>query len=376
MKIVADKNIPYLKGVFEPFCDIEYLQGDLISNRDLTDCSILIVRTRTRCNSDLLEHTPVKLIATATIGYDHIDIDYCKEQGIAWVNAAGCNARAVQQWVMAAILSYAKQHAIDLTKRTLGVVGVGHVGRLVVDFAEAVGMSVLLNDPPRERAESSCIFRSIELLRQECDILTFHVPLLIEGIDKTYHMVNEKFLKKINKGTILINSSRGEVVDTSAIVNASSSKAIGAVLIDVWEGEPNLSVELLRHAAIATPHIAGYSFEGKANGTAIVVEAVAEFLNLPLSGWYPDEEHLNAHRTIQIDATGLTTQEILTEALLTTYDINSDDKLLRENFEEFEQLRANYSFRHEVNAYSLKIKGAEAKVIKSLERLGFEIVEV
>jgi erythronate-4-phosphate dehydrogenase len=332
MKIVADKNIPYLKGVFEPFCDIEYLQGDLISNRDLTDCSILIVRTRTRCNSDLLEHTPVKLIATATIGYDHIDIDYCKEQGIAWVNAAGCNARAVQQWVMAAILSYAKQHAIDLTKRTLGVVGVGHVGRLVVDFAEAVGMSVLLNDPPRER--------------------------------------------EINKGTILINSSRGEVVDTSAIVNASSSKAIGAVLIDVWEGEPNLSLELLRHAAIATPHIAGYSFEGKANGTAIVVEAVAEFLNLPLSGWYPDEEHLNAHRTIQIDATGLTTQEILTEALLTTYDINSDDKLLRENFEEFEQLRANYSFRHEVNAYSLKIKGAEAKVIKSLERLGFEIVEV
>ena len=278
MKIVIDKAIPFLEGVFEPYAEVLYREGRAISATDVRDAEALIVRTRTRCDASLLEGSSVRLIATATIGFDHIDMNWCRTHGIIVTTAAGCNARGVLQWVAATLALMARQEGFSPAERTLGIVGVGNVGRLVKEYAEAWGFKVLCCDPPRE-AREHLGFLSLEEVVAQSDILTLHVPLN----PKTHHMITPKSIAALRRGATIINASRGEVVATQALLREDLRCAV-----DVWENEPDIDARLLEKAFVATPHIAGYSLQGKANASAMSVRAVASFLGMPLMSWYPE----------------------------------------------------------------------------------------
>jgi erythronate-4-phosphate dehydrogenase len=373
MKIIADNKIPYLQGALEPFAELTYLPGGDIKKEHLLDADALIIRTRTKCNAELLEGTTVKFIATATIGYDHIDTDYCDKAGIKWTNAPGCNSSSVQQYIASAILFLAVERGFKLEDRTLGVVGVGNVGSKVVKLAEAIGLRVLLNDPPRVRAEGQCGFVTLDTIIKECDIITFHVPLNINGQDKTFHLADDTFFKQVDIDTIIINSSRGEVVDNKALKKSLSNERLSGAILDVWEGEPEIDQGLLNLVDIATPHIAGYSRDGKANGTAMSVQAISRFFGLGIDDWYPEKLEIPAETKIEIDCKGHTKEEILLAAFGNTYDITEDDKRLGESPETFEKQRNDYPVRREFTSYEIKLLNDDKGYGKLLSELGFII---
>ncbi len=356
MKIVADEKIPFLKNVLEPFADVEYYPGIQIDRNKVKDADGLIVRTRTICNADLLEGTNVKFIASATIGFDHIDTKYCKENNIYWTNVPGCNSGSVMQYIAAAILLYAKEKKIDLSNRVLGVIGVGNVGKKVVHLAEILGLQVVLNDPPRERAEGPCGFVSLNGVFREADIISLHVPLNLSGEDRTYHMVDDKFIERLKTGTLLINSSRGDVIDTSSLKRHLKRGLHCDVVLDVWENEPYIDLELLYDTFLATPHIAGYSADGKANGTKTAIQTLSRFFNLGLNDWEPENIPVPEDSEIIYDGRNKKFQEIVTDLVLHTYNIRNDDRNLRNATSDFELLRGNYPLRREFTTYKLSIK--------------------
>jgi erythronate-4-phosphate dehydrogenase len=377
IKIVADSKIPLLKGVFEPYAEIVYLHPSEITNENIIDADALLIRTRTKCNSILLDGTNVKFIATATIGYDHIDTSYCESKNIKWINAPGCNSSSVMQYVASSLLTIASRKNLDLSEMTIGIVGVGNVGNKVARFSEALGMKVLLNDPPRERVEGKGKFVPLEELINRCNIITLHVPLIKEGIDKTFHFADEAFFSKLNERIIFINTSRGEVVDTSALKNAIEKKIISASVLDVWENEPEIDLDLLNMVDIATPHIAGYSVDGKANGTAICVRGLSAFFNLDLNNdWYPSSVPLpNNPKELTIECQGKSNQEILPEIILLTYDLTKDDATLRKSVDTFEKQRNEYPIRREFPYYQIKLLNGNHELNKTVSELGFKVME-
>lgn len=329
MKIVADKSIPFLEDVFEPYADVVRIEGTQITQSDVRDADAFIIRTRTRCNAALLDGTRVKFIATATIGFDHIDLGYCRTHGIGVATAAGCNARGVLQWVAATLVLLARRFGFNPQERTLGIVGVGNVGRLVKEYAEAWGFRTICCDPPRQEREHLNFVPLDEVLKQ-ADIITLHVPL----DDSTHHIIDERALSQMRSKATLINASRGSVVDTQALVASGRDCAI-----DVWENEPNIDRQLLEKALVATPHIAGYSLQGKANASAMAVYAVAEHFGLPLAGWYPAGVERTEPRPISWTE--------LCESIDAHYDIDADSEQLRRNPQDFEALRNGYRYREE-----------------------------
>lgn len=373
MNVIVDTDIPFIEGVLEPFVDVTYLPGKEITKDTAKNADALIIRTRTKCNEALLSGSKIKFIATATIGYDHIDTDYCERNAIEWTNAAGCNSSSVQQYMASVLVQLAAREDFFLKQRTLGIVGVGNVGRKVMRLAEYLGMRVVLNDPPRMRNESPCGFVSLEGILREADIITFHVPLTMLGEDKTYHMVDENLLKKINPGTIIINTSRGEVVNSEALLEAMKTGKVSDAVLDVWENEPDINTELLSDVAYGTPHIAGYSADGKANGTAMSVQALSRFFGLELNDWYPDDVPEPENNHINIDGKNKMEQEVYLEAFRATYDVRSDDNRLRENVTDFEKLRGNYPLRREFGAYHLKLKNISQEVWQNLVKLGYKV---
>jgi erythronate-4-phosphate dehydrogenase len=373
MKIVVDEKIPYLTGVLDPFVDVEYHKGNLITHNIVKDSDALLIRTRTKCNADLLKGTNVKFIASATIGYDHIDTNYCNKNGIFWTNAPGCNSGSVMQFMAAAILSYAKENNIDLQECVLGVIGVGNVGKKVVRFAECIGLQVLLNDPPRERKEGTYGFISLEGILREADIITLHVPLNRIGNDRTYHLVNDRFLSKMNKGSLLINTSRGEVVNTEALKKALKAGLPSSAIIDVWENEPEIDTELLGLSYIATPHIAGYSADGKSTATAMIIQTLSKFFDLGLDDWEPAIIPEPKNKILHYNAKNKSLQEIITDLVMHTYDIKSDDKSLRASPTDFEQIRVNYPLRREFWAYKIIASNLSLNDRKVIMRLGFNV---
>ena len=334
MLIVADSKIPYLKGVFEPYADMRYLDPGEFTPETVRDADALIIRTRTKCDAALLEHSRVSVIATATIGMDHIDTRWCELAGITWKNAAGCNSSSVQQYIVSVLCTLTQRYGLHLEELTLGVVGVGHVGSKVAAAAKTLGMKVLLCDPPRARKEGPEQFVSLDELVRRSDIITLHVPLSTEGPDATWHLFDAARIASLRPDQILINSSRGAVVDNTALKNALKAGGLKAAVLDVWENEPEIDTELLDLLAIATPHIAGYSADGKANGTAAAVQAVASCLGLPLTDWRPEA-----------------TPELLCETALRPYDVSEDDARLRKNPELFEKLREEYPVRRDFSAF-------------------------
>ncbi|MFZ2656826.1 MAG: 4-phosphoerythronate dehydrogenase PdxB [Victivallales bacterium] len=373
LKIVCDNKIPFLKGVLEPYAEVVYLPGAKIAKADLADADGLIVRTRTKCNKALLEGTKVKFVATATIGFDHIDADYCASKGIFWTNASGCNSASVAQYIASAILNVAVENKFSLSDKTIGIIGVGNVGSKVAKFAKTAGMKVLLNDPPRARKEGGASFVSLERILSESDIITMHVPLSMAGSDKTYHLADKIFFNSIAKSAWFINSSRGEVTDTAELKNILKTSRIAGAILDVWENEPEIDLELLGLAKFATPHIAGYSTDGKANGTSMSVDALAKFFGIKqLEGWYPKDVPKPENTTIKIDCKGKSKEQILLEAVKFTYDIKGDDQRLRSSPRTFEKLREEYPLRREFKIFKIIPGGIPDEAMKILHDLGFE----
>ena len=323
MKVIIDHKIPYIKEAIENITDdVVYLPGNAFTRETVKDADALIVRTRTKCNRELLEGSKVKFIATATIGYDHIDTEYCREAGITWTNCPGCNAGSVEQYVHSVLLLLKEKKGLDLKNATIGVVGVGHVGSRVARMAEGLGMKVLLNDPPRaEQGEQG--FVDLATMARECDVITFHTPLNREGAYRTYHLVDEEFLFSLERAPFVINSSRGEVVDTASLLVALAAGKIKAAVIDTWEYEPRISKELMEVAFLATPHIAGYSADGKANATRMSLEALCRFFG------------------IEADFS------ILPPEGPKGYDPIRDSEWLKASPEKFEWFRENYPIRRE-----------------------------
>lgn len=375
INIVADDNIPFLKGVLEPYANIEYYPGNEISRKHIRNADALIIRTRTKCNKELLSNTNVKLIATATIGIDHIDVEYCEQNNIKLVNAPGCNSSSVMQYVTSALFYLAEREDFNLSPKTIGIIGVGNVGSKIYNVANILGMKVLLNDPPRARKEKSNRFVDIKTIQENADIITFHVPLNKNGIDKTYHLASESFFSSLKKKPIIINTSRGEVVDTNSIKNAIQKKKISKVVLDVWENEPSIDLNLFNMVTIGTPHIAGYSVEGKANGTAVCVNAVNDYFKLGLEeNWYPINLPEKQSKSMTIDCSGKSIQHIISEAVFNSYDIINDDLLLRHNPQDFEKLRAEYGIRHEFDYYNLNLKSCSYELSSKLSQIGFNVM--
>ena len=374
IKIVADDKIPFLNGVLEPYAAIRYLPGHSIESEDIKDADALIVRTRTRCSGELLKGSAVKFIGTATIGYDHIDTRYCKRNGIEWVNAPGCNSSSVLQYIITALLKISGDFNFQLQGKTIGIIGVGHVGSKVERFARTIGMNVLLNDPPRAGREGSDKFTGLDEVLEQSDIITLHVPLTLSGKHKTFHMIDDHQLGKIRENAWLINSARGEVADTSSLKKALERRLIKGAVIDVWEKEPDIDNELMNLAYMATPHIAGYSSDGKANGTAMIVNKLSGYFGLPLTEWYPHGIKEPANQVIQINATGRDFEDILREAVNHTYNISADDNRLRSSPSGFEKQRGDYPARREFPAYTVSIEGASDGDIAKLSELGFKVI--
>jgi len=373
MKIIIDDKIPYIRGALEPFAEVVYLPGSGTTAEVVKDADALITRTRTICSRELLEGSRVRLIATATIGFDHIDIDWCARAGIAWSNAPGCNAESVNQYIASALFSYARRKELTLKGQSIGIVGVGQVGTRIARTAEILGMEVLLNDPPRERVEGSSQFVPLQEICRAADIISFHVPLNLEGRDRTLHMVDREFCASLERKPLLVNTCRGEVFDTGALHAGLGARQLSGLVLDCWENEPGIDLGLLAKVDFGTPHIAGYSKDGKANGTRTSVRAVSRFFGLGIDDWTPSGVEPPDNPVLELDGAGLCEESILAAAVLATYEIEDDDEALRRNPERFEQLRGDYPVRREFDCYSVDARHVGDETLRKLGQMGFHV---
>ena len=374
MLIVADDKIPFLKGVFEPYARVVYLPGSKISPADVREADALIVRTRTRVGRELLEGSQVKAVVSATIGTDHMDIPWLEENHIAWANAPGCNSGSVMQYI-ASVFAVLETNYYPLSGKTLGIVGVGNVGSKVKKVGEAFGMKVVLNDPPRQEAEPDFKGVDLNVLLQMSDVVSFHVPLQQEGKYPTFHLLNDATLMMMKRGSVLINTSRGEVVEERVMKKGISSGIIEHGILDVWENEPDISRELQKRLMIGTPHIAGYSVDGKANGTAAAVRFISGQFDLALDNWFPAQLPVFDDMNIVPENDDKNQNKQLASVVLPTYDVRADSDRLADHPENFEEQRGNYPVRREFPAWTLQLSGQYHHLKQPLKLLGFHVVE-
>lgn len=374
MKIVIDEAIPFIRGVFEHVADVFYIAGNQITNSILVDADALIIRTRTKCDLQLLKSTKVKVICSATIGYDHIDISYCESIGIKWFTVPGCNANSVAQYFLASLSVLHKKNSLLFENLTVGVVGYGNVGKRIVNACRVLGIKCLINDPPLAMHDKSDQFCSIEELICNSDIITLHTPLVQNGDFPTEHFINYDLLRNAKDGVVLINTSRGEVINELDILRLLMANKIGLLILDVWEGEPIIDSNLLNLSFLSTPHIAGYSADGKYNGTVGCVEIICrefnlpslvDFVSLPLSPINPE---------IVMDCKNRSFEDSFSEVVLKTYDIVFDSAQLQSNSLIFEFLRNNYPNRREFGAFSLNLRNAVPDFVSKFSSLGFKII--
>ena len=280
MLVIIDKGIPFLQGVFPSEIEVKFLSPEEITSESIRKADALFVRTRTQINKELLHGSQVRFVATATIGFDHIDQDYCREAGIHWVSCPGCNAQAVCDYVEEAIASFNSSPSRGRSGGgfTIGIIGYGHVGKLVAQMAQKNGYRVLLSDPPLG------IGMSLNELAPLCDVLTFHTPLTHEGEHPTYHLCNADILRLCKPNALIINAARGGIIDEQALLSCliTSSPHRLIASIDCWENEPLLNQALLEKVDLASFHIAGYSIEGKMRASEMCLQAFCEFFSLPI----------------------------------------------------------------------------------------------
>lgn len=381
MKIICSTNIPYAEEAFRPLGDLTILAPKEITADCVRDADLLVIRSTLRVNRALLEGSRVRFVGTATIGTDHLDLAYLDQAGITWCAAPGCNANSVSEYVTAALLCLGQRHSFKLEGKTIGVVGVGNVGRIVVQKAQALGMRVLQNDPPRRAAENSPIFLPLEQLLAEADILTLHVPLTKTEPYPTWHLADRRFFERLKPGVVWLNAARGAAMDSDAFMQARATGKIAYAVLDTWEGEPAFRTDVLAKADIATPHIAGHSFEGKVMGTVMVYQAVCRFLGIEPT-WTP-EDLLPPPLVpeIRLDSAGLSEEAALWRIVQPVYDIEADDRRLRAGAaedpqargENFEQLRKNYPIRREFRFTRVVLPQGHPRLEAKIRNLGFII---
>lgn len=344
MKIIIDNYIPYIQGAFDKIVDVEYLPYQQINNHTVKDADALIIRTRTRCDRELLEGSKVKFIASATIGYDHIDAKYCKENNIEWTNAPGCNAMSVAQYVASSLYFIFDKNHLCPRELTLGVVGVGAVGSKIAILGENMGMKVLRNDPPRVEKEGLTDFYDLKTITEEADVISFHTLLNRDGKYPSFHLADKSFFESLKKKPIIINASRGEVVDNINLIGAKEKDLVSDIVLDCWENEPEINRELLYLSTLATPHIAGYSADGKSNAAMQSVRSVSRYFGLGIDNW----EIGQIEEPLDIDFGFPTT---FSSFLQDTYQIEEDSLRLKFSPETFERQRSHYPYRREPKAY-------------------------
>lgn len=332
--------IPFIQGVFEPYADVIYLEGGSIGREDLMDADALVIRTRTRCGASLLEGTPVKIIATATAGMDNIDLDYCQAHGIFVKAASGCNSGGVMNYVFSALYGCAARKSIPLPGSTFGIVGVGSSGQKVERMARILGFKVLMCDPPRAMEEGESQFCSLDYLLENSDIVTLHVPLS----PATRGMADAEFFKKMRLGAFFINTAHGELVVEDDLIEAVPK--LGPVVIDTWNNEPDVNRKLISLVDIATPHIAGYSYQGKQISTMMAVRSIARFFSIrELYEFYPETD-VKELEAVKLDVAGMTQGQIAS-IIQYNYPIFTDDFMFRMDPAGFNRMRADYSYRRE-----------------------------
>ncbi|MDL2265812.1 4-phosphoerythronate dehydrogenase PdxB [Parabacteroides sp. OttesenSCG-928-G21] len=368
MNIIADNTIPYLKGVIEPIAHVTYLNSGQFTADAVREADVLIVRSVDKCSREILEGSRVKLITTATIGFDHIDTAYCEEAGIRWTNAPGCNAESVAEYLLASLFVLSLRTGESLQGKTIGIIGVGHVGKAVEKLCRSVGMHILKNDPPRAEAEGDEGFVSLQTIAEESDIITMHTPLTKTGKHPTYHLADKAFFQSLQKQPWLINAARGAIFDTMALLEAKKVGKVGQLIIDCWENEPRINSELLHLSAIATPHIAGFSADGKANATRMCLEEISRFFKVTI-------DRLSAvspapPRNPVIDLKTFSSDRI-EKAIFSSFNPEQIDALLRANPEKFEWFRANYSYPREFTAYQIINATKEEQAL--LQEIGFQV---
>jgi erythronate-4-phosphate dehydrogenase len=376
--IVADENIPCVQEAFSPLGEVRLLPGRTMTQEALSDAELLLVRSVTPVNEKLLRNAAVRFVGTATIGTDHIDLKYLKQQGIAFASAAGSNANSVAEYIAAALVYHAVRHNLSLAQSTLGIVGVGRIGSRVEKMAAALGMRVLLNDPPLARQTRDSKYLPLEVLL-EADAITLHTPLAHAGEDATFHLFDASRLRAMKRSSVLINTCRGAVVNNAALKSALQSGHLNAAILDVWENEPAIDVELLQLVEIGTPHVAGYSLDGKLNGTFQIYLAACEFLGVAPQ-WRPETAlPAMSQPLISLQPEGRRLEEVLQSAIQRAYDIAADDRRLRAGLnvraEErgrcFDRLRRDYPVRREFHHYTVALKGANQVFAEQLKALGF-----
>ncbi|WP_312491206.1 4-phosphoerythronate dehydrogenase PdxB [Pseudomonas cremoris] len=376
MLIVADENIPLLDAFFEGFGEIRRVPGRSIDRATVEQADVLLVRSVTNVNRALLEGTPVRFVGTCTIGTDHLDLDYFKQAGIQWSSAPGCNARGVVDYVLGSLQTLAEIEGADLNQRTYGVVGAGEVGGRLVKVLKGLGWNVLVCDPPRQIAEDGD-YVSLEQIIEQCDVISLHTPLTKSGNGSTWHLFDRKRLNQLKPGTWLINASRGAVVDNAALREVLLEREDLQAVLDVWEGEPQVDVDLADLCVLATPHIAGYSLEGRQRGTAQIYQAfcahAGQEASIQLSDLLPPlwlaEVHLNAETD---PAWALAT------LCRSVYDPRRDDADFRrslvgtveEQRKAFDLLRKHYPARREIDGLKVRINGESAALSQIVSALG------
>lgn len=383
MKIICATSIPFAKEAFGPLGDLQILPPSEITRGTVRDADILIARSTLKINAALLEGSRVKFVYTCTIGTDHMDLDYLDGAKINWGSAAGCNANSVAEYVTSALLCLARRHQFGLRGKSIAIIGAGNVGSLVVKKAEALGMRALLNDPPLRDSTGDKIYLPLEEVLPAADIVTMHVPLTKDGKYPTFHMAGKEFFGRVKPGCIFINAARGAVLDSDLFLKVRRDGTVSRAVIDCWEGEPAFRLDVMKAAHIATPHIAGYSFEGKVKGTVMAYRQLCHFLKTtptwqaePLMPPPPVPE-------ITLDASGMPDEAALADIVKRVYDVETDDSLLRASAcadpagrgKNFELMRRNYRMRREFRYTRVVLRNGTASLSESLRKLEFQVVE-
>jgi erythronate-4-phosphate dehydrogenase len=380
MKIVADANIPFVRECFSSVGQVETLSGRDITPRVIADADALLVRSITPVNAQLLAGSKVRFVATATIGFDHVDVPYLNEHYIGFASAPGSNANSAAEYVITALLEVGRKHGISLEGKSIGVIGVGNVGNRVARKCEALGMRVLRNDPPLQRQTGDPKYVPIESL-YDCDFLTIHTPLTKEGIDKTFHLADARFLSSLKAGAVFVNASRGAVVDTEALKAAIRNGRLQAVVLDVWEGEPDIDTSLLELVDLGTPHIAGYSLDGKIAGMIMIYRAFCEYFHLPPR--FDVQDFLPAPEVprLELHLDALSDEELLARAAERVYSVKRDDRDLRRIVDQpremrgryFDSLRKSYPVRREFRNTTVVLDEGRQTLARKLRGIEFNV---
>jgi erythronate-4-phosphate dehydrogenase len=361
MNIIVDKHIPFLNKFLCKYGNIYYTGGKDIAADTLGLADALLVRTRTICNYKLLKNSNIRFIGTPTIGTDHIDLEYCRRHGVTVASAPGSNAPAVMQYVITALLTLAMKKKVNLAALTLGIIGVGNVGKQVADAAKVLNLNVLLNDPPREAREGSAAFTDLDTLLHQSDMVTLHLPLQTD----TYGFAGRDFFRACKEGAWLINTSRGEIINEEALMQYRSK--LGALVLDVWQSEPQIDAKLLDMTDIATPHIAGYSLQGKRKASQMILQAFAQWCNDPDP--VPEIPSPEPGYEPVIIPEGRSVQEKLCMVAQKTFPVWEIDAQLRRQPTHFEAIRNGYPLRNDFSAYTVPHDDPAAE---SFRLLGFK----